>query len=333
MNTDVSTEKEPEFEDIRDYLRYHLRQVGKNVAVHIEVVAVIAILSLLFGAAFLTWWRRWTLPGSLQAYTVLVLPLTLLWLWLNRFRLVVPELDELNQQFTERSVIRYLMEGEREPPSRLFGPLALSCLFAVFTLWTGEPTLTALAFAATMLGIIAYRQGTHMLRVASFPLAFLFLLVPIPGKILDFFSFQAQTFLFKIAVNLLQIVGIEAEMVAEGNPIQVPALSPVYSFFGGQAGNGLPEAGLFILLTIWFLSLIEAPFRAKIGAVVSSLPLIALLLIGRIVLLCWLGTVDKDIVEIATLLTRWSLPIVGAGFQYIILRGLHCRNYHEWVSL
>src|SRR5262249_44568397 len=105
------------------YARQRLRTLARDPAARLDVGIATALLAVLFAPALMSWWRAWTVPGWVQNYAVFIIPLTLLWLWINRLRLVIPELDELNAQYTEASVLRYLQEEEPEPPKRLRWPL------------------------------------------------------------------------------------------------------------------------------------------------------------------------------------------------------------------
>ena len=75
--------------------------------------------------------------------------------------------------------------------------------------------------------------------------------------------------ILKITLHLLQIFGFNAEMGPASNPLLIGAEGkPFTNLFVGQIGDGLAEMGVLMLLTLCLLSLYNAPFRAKIGAVV-----------------------------------------------------------------
>jgi hypothetical protein len=321
------------------YAQIRLRALLRSPSARLEFLAVTAMFLLMFGPSLLTWWRRWMLPTGLQSYAVLILPLTLVWLYLNRYRVVLPELDSLNERFTETSVIRFLMEEEIEEPKRLRWPLVLSVLFVPFALWTGDPMLTCLAFVLLLVSVIGYRLGTFALRTLAFPLSMLAFMTPVPGVLLDALMKRVQPALFRLVVNVLSTFGVEAEVTTDGNPIQIPPDKPqMYELYAGQTGLGFAEAGIFLLLAAWYLSLFQGRFGAKLRLWLCGLVWIGLLLIVRLAALGALGGVlstsldGRETMQILATLTRWLLPIVGMAGLLGLMRLLKIRDFQEWVT-
>jgi hypothetical protein len=332
MIADSSFDAERMDSPIWAYARQHLKALARRPEVRLEVGAVTALLIVLFAPLLPSWWRAWTVSGWIQNYAVFIIPLTLLWLWLNRLRLALPELDELNEQYTEASVLRYLQEEEPEPPRRLRWPLLLGCLGTPLAFWIGDPTFTCIAFLTLLIGLLAYRLGTQFLHVAAFPLAFLAAMIPLPGILFDTLLRWGQIVEFKLATQSLDILGVPTELAQEGNPILIPPKEPTYRLYAGLAGTGFSEACLFLLLAAWYLSLIDAPFRTKLGAFVCGMIWVGFLLVVRIALLAWIGPMDIEMANGLVWLTRWMIPVVGFAGQLLILRGLQCQKYQEWVS-
>ena len=79
---------------------------------------------------------------------------------------------------------------------------------------------------------------------ASFPLSFLCLLIPLPGFLLDFIIKRVQPMTFKVATSLLVASGFQAEVLPEGNPVQIfrdeEQRNIIYEMYSGTAGLGLP---------------------------------------------------------------------------------------------
>ncbi len=315
------------------YADFRMRSWLENTTLRREVLLAAGMLLLLFGSAFFTWVRRWMLPGSIQGYAVWVLPLTLGWLWVNRRKIVLPELDALNQQFTERSVLRYLVEEKPEEPKRLLWVLLIGAMLTLAALRFGEPGLTCLAFVVLLTGIIAYRLGTQALRVLAFPLAFLALMIPVPGIATDYLHYRIQALLFKVTRNLLQIVGINAELSPDANPLMLFG-NPHFDLFAGQVGTGIAEAAVFLLLLLCWLSLIASPFRYKLVGFIVGVVWICLIVSVRLVVLAGVGRgMDKDYFALLVPISLWLIPFLGLAGQWVILRGLKCRQLHEWVHV
>ena len=318
-----------------EFARLRIRAGLQSRAIRLEIGGVALALALLFALPLLTWWRHWAQPNSAQNYALWILPLIAGWLWVNRLRVVLPELDELNERFTERSVLRFLVEEEPEPPKRLRWPLGFAVALTLLALRLGDPTFTGAAFALLLVGIVGYRLGTTALRVLFFPLCLLVLMIPAPGFFLDGINKRADVILMKITLHLMQIAGYNAEMGQDSNPMQLygPPGKALQLLYSGYIGNGVAEAGLFLLLTLCLLSLYEAPFRAKFLAFALGGVWVTLLVIARVFLLAALiHPLDEDVYAVLIPLTRWAIPVLGLAGQMLILRGLKCRKFHEWVA-
>lgn len=340
MNYDTSfLDNEAAFEhgikSVWEFARLRIKAGLRLPAVRFEIAVVALALLVLFALPAVTWWQSWQQTGSLQNYAAWIPLLLVGWLWLNRRRIVLPELDDLNERFTERSVIRFLVEMEPEPLRRLRSPLVFAALLTPLALRIADPTFTCAAFVLLLVGIVAYRIGAAELRVLFFPFCLLALMIPLPGFVIDNLTRRLEIFVFKITLHLLQIFGFHAEMGPDSNPIMIgSAGKPFIGVYSGQIGLGLAEAGVFLLLTLCLLSLYNAPFRLKFAAVVIGTAWIFLLLIARVFLLAILvHNTDEDIYAMLLPLTRWGLPLLGMAGQLLILRGLKCREFHEWVSV
>ena len=342
MNQDSSFLDEPSdlehgITNVWDYARIRLRQIAHSPAARLECGVVVLALAALFLLPLLSWWRHWLQPTSIQFYAVWVFLLIPVWLWLNRFRIVLPELDSLNERFTERSVIRFFLEQEPEPQKRLRSPLILGCLLTPLALRMGDASFTGLAFVMLLIGIVAYRFGTSLLRLLFFPFCMLFTLIPAPGSVLDGLGSRLNTFFFKIATHLLQIAGYHAELPGvEPNPLLMlgDVKIKTYRMFAGAVGTGAPEAGVFLVWTLFYLSLLDAPFRSKMIGLFFGLFWIGLLVSLRLFAIAALQrVVDEDTLSALIPVTRWLLPVLAFGGQILIMRGLKCRQFHNWVSV
>lgn len=320
--------------------RVRLRSLWQSGPVRLEIFATVALFGLVFGPELGRWWQRWALESLLQTYALLGLPLMALWLYVNRWRILLPELDNLNERFTETSVIRFLMEEEMEEPKRLRWPLAVAALFTPFALFSRDPTLTFMAFVGLLVGYTGYRHGTFALRVLATPLILLTTLIPVPGPLMDALLKRIGPAYLRLVTNLLGSFGIDAEVTSEGNPIQIPPppKPPVYELYAGQAGTGFAEAVLFLWLSAWWLSLVQAGFWMKLRIWLACLVWIGLLITLRMAFLGALGgqiamTLDgRDTVGLLAALSRWLLPVAGLAGQYVLMRAFRAQAFHEWVA-
>lgn len=323
----------------------------RSRAVRQETIWIVGLMVLVNFVPFLSWWKRWTLTNSPQSFAVFVLPLTVVWLWLNRFRLALPELDSLLKRYQqsrssnrqmrseigdrdERDLLAVsLLLKEKPPPAkRLNLLLGVGLFLTVVGGWISDPTLTAVAFLLQIAGVIGYRHGSHAVRVAAFPLLFMLFMVPIPGPFLDKMHEWMDQRLFSVALHILLNCGVSAELPLEADPIRILSAQP-YQVWSAQIGMGIPEAGFFLMLTIWFLSLVRAPIRLKVLATVVAFIWVTALMVIRITLLCYIGIEDKDMIVYLAPFTLLFLPVIAVVGQLVILRGIHCQKYQRWVSI
>jgi hypothetical protein len=330
---------------------YHRLQILRSSsAARREVVFTTLLLVLIFAVPFASWMRRFLLPDSLQFYGVVILPLTLGWIWLNRYRLMLPELDTLMKRYQagrmdrlspaekwareerEYNAVISLLKEKPLPPKRLLWPLVMAGLFTFIATWMDDPTITGLAFVFLVIGLVGYRHGTQALRVAAFPLLFLFLLVPIPGDLLESARVWLTGRLMSLLLHVLLNSGMQAELALEYNPLKVLATQP-YEMWASQVHMGLAPALLFLVGMIWYLSLVRARFRTKLFAIACGMVWMSMLLAVRLTLLAWVGINDKDLVSYLAPATLLLLPVLGAVGELFVLRGIKCQKYQKWVSI
>src|ERR1700727_2331877 len=75
------------------YARIRIAKFKSNPDLRVELILTLTMLALVFLGPAITWFRRWTLSPSIQAYAILIVPAVLLWIWIARRRLAVPEID------------------------------------------------------------------------------------------------------------------------------------------------------------------------------------------------------------------------------------------------
>lgn len=332
------------------YAYHRLQVLRSSSAVRKEVLLTTLFLCLTFAAPMVSWMRRWLLADSLQSFGAVVLPLTLLWLWLNRYRLMLPELDTLMKRYQAGRMDRLTsvekwMREEREynavisllkekplPPKRLLWPLLLASVFTFLMTWINDPTFTALAFVFLVIGLVGYRHGTQALRVMVFPLLFLFLMVPLPGVWLENVHIWLTGRIMSLVLHIMLNLGMRAELKLDYNPLTVLGSQP-YDMWASQVRMGVAPALIFLVCLIWYLSLIRARFRTKLFVIGCGVVWLGMLVAARLTLLAWIGIVDKDMVTYAAPATLYLLPLLGALGELFVLRGFKCQKYQKWVSI
>jgi len=99
-------------------------------------------------------------------------------------------------------------------------------LFSLGTLVLGvlgaELFLSRVSLIMLLVGLVLFLQGRGMLQALLFPLAILFLMVPIPSIILNQITFPLQMLASKLSAWILPFLGVP--VLREGNVINLPAM-------------------------------------------------------------------------------------------------------------
>ncbi len=115
-----------------------------------------------------------------------------------------------------------------------------------------ELFLARTAFIISLIGVVLLLGGWRILRMASFPLGLLFLMVPIPAIVYNQITFPLELFASRVAEHLLSLIGVP--VFREGNILEL-----------ANQRLSVAEAcsGIRSLLTLTFLALVYAYFFDK----------------------------------------------------------------------
>ena len=83
--------------------------------------------------------------------------------------------------------------------------------------------LQRMSFVVMMAGGVLYIAGAAVLRLVLFPLAFLLLMIPLPGIIFNAIAFPLQLFAAQVASGVLELCGVP--VFREGNVMHLAAAS------------------------------------------------------------------------------------------------------------
>ncbi|MDX1931815.1 MAG: exosortase/archaeosortase family protein [Capsulimonadales bacterium] len=136
----------------------------------------------------LRWWHwEYTRPESYYGFAFFVPPLVALMLWHRRRELAaVPK--------------------RPAPAALLLATPAL--LLLTLAVKTEMQAVMSWAFLLSVLGGVWFVLGTRFVRVASFPLLFLWLMAPLPGPVLNDLTLQVQSLSTEGATMLLTGIGL-----------------------------------------------------------------------------------------------------------------------------
>src|SRR5579883_3494255 len=123
------------------------------------------------------------------------------------------------------------------------------------------------AFVITVIGVVWFLCGTEILKKLAFPLALLFLMVPIPAVVYNQITFKLQLLASQLAFGTLDFLNVP--VLREGNVLELPNMHL-------QVVDAC--SGIRSLLTLTFLSLVfgyffESRMWVRAALFLSTLPI------------------------------------------------------------
>jgi len=141
-----------------------------------------------------------------------------------------------------------------------------------------EYTSMRISFVLTLMGLVLLLLGRQSFRILLFPMAFLFLMIPIPQSVLNVITFPLQLFAADLAVKGLHLLEIPA--LREGNIIHL-ASGPL---FVADACSGVRSLMALLTLGIVFAYFFRRSWAVRILLVASAIPIAILVNAFRVAL-------------------------------------------------
>lgn len=157
-----------------------------------------------------------------------------------------------------------------------------------------ELFLTRSSIVLLLAGVALFFLGWRWLRALLFPLAFLFLMIPIPALLYDQISLPLQFFASHVASSLLTLVGVP--VLRDGNIIHLPAMTLEVA----EACSGIRSLISLVALALIYGYLLEPAMWRRAVLVAAAVPIAVIANALRI-----MGT--------GLLVEYWS-PEMGTGF-------------------
>jgi len=146
-------------------------------------------------------------------------------------------------------------------------PLAIATIGLTVGRLGTELTSMRSAYVLTLMGLVLLLLGKHVFKVLLFPLAFLFLMVPLPQSLVNVVAFPLQLIAADWAVQMLYLLRIPA--LREGNIIHLPETQ----LFVAEACSGLRSLMALITLAIVFAYFFRRDWRQRVLIVASAIPI------------------------------------------------------------
>ncbi len=139
-----------------------------------------------------------------------------------------------------------------------------------------ELTSMRSAYILTLMGLVLLILGKRAFQILLFPLAFLFLMVPLPQSLVNVVAFPLQLTAADWAVQLLYLLNIPA--LREGNIIHLPNTQ----LFVAEACSGLRSLMALITLGIVFAYFFRKSWFERVLIVASAIPIAIFVNAGRV---------------------------------------------------
>jgi exosortase len=153
--------------------------------------------------------------------------------------------------------------------------LVFGILAAGYGIWPGRnDTLWDYGMVITLFGVVLLLCGWQVMKVAWFPIVFLFAAIPFPGLIYSKMAMPLQNIAAEVAVFTLQLSGVDA-LRAGTKIIMGNALTgqPVRTLNVAEACAGLRSLMTFISVAAAVAFLSSRPLWQKIILTVSAVPI------------------------------------------------------------
>ena len=258
---------------------------------------------------------------------------------LAHVRVVVLGMDQARNPTTPmRRIIPFLSVSDalapaRGAPGRAQGArrcLALGLLIPALALLvlatkTELEAVESFSFLLAITSGVWLLFGTKVLRAAAFPLAFLWLMAPLPGPVLNDATLHIQMLSTVLADKLLHLMTFHT--VLQGNVIHMDDFSLFVD---------VPCSGFHLLLSLMTVSaafayLIDGAPKKRLGLFLLSLPLSLAVNSVRIALI---GVVGECLgTSAAHTFHDWSGALtlmLGVAVLFISAKGLGCRTFAGW---
>ena len=215
------------------------------------------------------------------------------------------------------------------PKAPALGALALllpGLALLVFAIKTQAEALESTGLLLAFVSSVWLALGTRFVRVAAFPLAFLWLMAPLPGPVLNDSTLHVQMLSTVLANKLLHLMTFGTTLV--GNVITMDN----YSLFVDVPCSGFKLLLALLTFSAAFAYLVDGKPARRLLLFAFSLPLSLLVNSVRIALI---GVVGECIgAPAAHVFHDWSgLLTLVLGFIALfgLAKGLGCRTFAGWA--
>ncbi|UCE58149.1 MAG: exosortase [Phycisphaerales bacterium] len=255
--------------------------------------------------------RREGAHGQASAAGILIPAIGILAVFLWAFSHTFSQLRDVWQNSADYSVgqlvplaAAYMIWTNREklrdlkptPAPIGLGVFVMGVLMSVAGSYLLYASLENLGMVVCANGLVLWLIGRAGYRQLAYPCLFLFLMLPLPGRVHDAVMLPLQGFCARASASVLEIGGVPVERY--GHVLEVAGQQAAVA----EACNGLRMAVAFVIVIAVVAYLIRRPTWQKVVVLVSAIPIAIVCNIARIVAMAY---------------------TYGAGYDFLVQGPLH----------
>jgi len=263
-----------------------------------------ALLAALALPVLNDWYWEYTKPESYYAHAPMIPFIVGLMFWYKR---------------------KQLAAVDKSPCYLAIPFVALFIGLLIFSVDDQLEAVRSFALLATITASVWLALGTRFVRVAAFPLAFLWLMAPLPGPVLNDSTLSLQMFSTQFAAAILRSLTFEAARV--GNVINMEN----FSLFVDVPCSGFKLFLSYLTFSAAFAYLVDGPVLKRFMLFFITIPLSLLVNAVRIALIGIVGDVISA--DAAHVFHDWSgmiTLILGFVVLFSLAKAFGCRKFAGW---
>ncbi len=230
----------------------------------LQYLLFVLLLGYIYYPTFAWMVDRWAARDSYYAHGFLIPFISLYWIFKKR-----KTLSSIKQE------------------SELLGLIALlvGALLQLFSSLFRVYFISAISFVVLLFGIVCFLFGKKIIKEVWFPIAFLFLMVPLPLLVISEVTLKMKFFVSEISTHLLNLMGLKS--IREGSYIYTPHAVCLV----GDPCSGLRSFLAFLCLGFVFAYGTRLERWKKVVLIAAGLPLAIVTNVIRVFVMALLGEV------------------------------------------
>ena len=203
------------------------------------------------------------------------------------------------------------------------GVVLIGSLLIYIVAFIGDVAFVArLMMVVSLIGLVLLNYGKQILKTLSFPLLFLFFMVPIPISLIQIISLPLQLFATTVSTQLIKLFSIP--VYQEGNMLYFAKTQLEIA----EACSGLHSIVALTMLSVIFAHLSRKGLVSKIILLASAIPLALLANIIRVsgtgILAHYYGSVvARGFLHEFSGLAVFAFGLLILSFEYVLLMKFH----------